>query len=75
MLFVYPPQVCIVLGETGSGKSTQMLQYLHEAGLDQQRIIVCTQPRKVAAISLATRVAQEMCCQVGQLVGYQVTTN
>jgi len=65
-------QVSIILGETGSGKSTQILQYLHNAGIDANGIIVCTQPRKVAATSLARRVSQEMGCDVGQLVGYQV---
>ena len=65
-------QVCVILGETGSGKSTQMTQYLHQVGFANDGIIVCTQPRKVAAISLATRVASEMATNVGQLVGYRV---
>jgi len=65
-------RVSIILGETGSGKSTQILQYLHEAGFTNEGLVVCTQPRKVAAVSLASRVAQEMGCKVGQLVGYQV---
>ncbi|KAH9500606.1 hypothetical protein Btru_077072 [Bulinus truncatus] len=63
-------QVSIILGETGSGKSTQLVQYLYEAGLAKDGIIVCTQPRKVAAITLAERVAQEMVGKVGCLVGY-----
>jgi HrpA-like RNA helicase len=66
-------QVSVILGETGSGKSTQILQYLFSAGLhDDGRSIVCTQPRKVAAISLARRVAEEMRTAVGELVGYKV---
>ena len=62
----------IILGETGSGKSTQLVQYLHESWIRGTGKIVCTQPRKIAAISLATRVAQEMGGKVGQLVGYKV---
>ena len=65
-------QVCVILGETGSGKSTQVVQYLYQVGFGNDGIIVCTQPRKVAAISLATRVASEMNTNVGQLVGYRV---
>ncbi|KAI8791932.1 ATP-dependent RNA helicase DEAH12, chloroplastic [Biomphalaria glabrata] len=64
-------QVSVILGETGSGKSTQLVQYLYEAGLAKAGSIVCTQPRKVAAITLAERVAKEMVVNVGQLVGYK----
>ncbi|XP_046557433.1 LOW QUALITY PROTEIN: ATP-dependent RNA helicase DEAH12, chloroplastic-like [Haliotis rubra] len=65
-------QVCVILGETGSGKSTQMTQYLHQAGFSKDGFIVCTQPRKVAAISLATHVASELVTNVGNVVGYKV---
>jgi HrpA-like RNA helicase len=65
-------QVSIILGETGSGKSTQIAQYLYQAGFANSGLIVCTQPRKIAASSLATRVAQEMGTSVGNIVGYQV---
>ncbi|XP_067685396.1 uncharacterized protein [Haliotis asinina] len=65
-------QVCVILGETGSGKSTQMTQYLHQAGFSKDGLIVCTQPRKVAAISLATHVASELVTNVGNVVGYRV---
>ncbi len=65
-------QVSVILGETGSGKSTQMVQYLHQAGLCNHGKIVCTQPRKVAAISLAQHVSKEMGDSVGRTVGYQV---
>ena len=68
-------QVCVVLGETGSGKSTQMTQYLYEAGFAKEGLIVCTQPRKVAATSLAAHVAQEMGGVVGQAVGSHVGGN
>lgn len=65
-------QVCVILGETGSGKSTQMVQYLYQTGFAGNGLIVCTQPRKVAAISLATHVSKELASSVGQIVGYQV---
>ena len=69
---VHMNQVSIILGETGSGKSTQLLQYLHVAEFHKKGVIVCTQPRKVAVTSLAQRVAQEMGCHVGHMVGFQV---
>ena len=68
-------QVCVVLGETGSGKSTQMTQYLYEAGFAEKGAIVCTQPRKVAATSLADHVAHEMGGVRGQIVGCHVGGN
>ena len=64
-------QVVILIGETGSGKSTQVVQYLYDAGFAaNDKIIVCTQPRKVAAVTLANHVSTEMCSSPGMLVGY-----
>ena len=68
-------QVCVILGETGSGKSTQMTQYLYEAGFAEKGLIVCTQPRKVAATTLASHVAREMGNTVGKVVGCRVGGN
>ncbi|PNX70982.1 pre-mRNA-splicing factor ATP-dependent RNA helicase dhx16-like protein, partial [Trifolium pratense] len=49
-------QVIVIVGETGSGKTTQIPQYLHEAGYTKNgRMIACTQPRRVAAMSVAAR--------------------
>lgn len=64
--------VVVVVGETGSGKTTQLPQYLLDAGVHRGKPIVVTQPRRVAAISVATRVASERECRVGDEVGYEV---
>ncbi|KAL6852162.1 P-loop containing nucleoside triphosphate hydrolase protein [Trichoderma novae-zelandiae] len=65
-------QIMIVVGETGSGKTTQLTQYLAEAGFAEDGIIGCTQPRRVAAMSVAKRVAEEVGCKLGEEVGYTV---
>ena len=86
-------QVLVVVGETGSGKTTQMTQYMVELGLTQPKdggsasdrgfhnsrqrppqhlMIGCTQPRRVAAVSVAKRVAEEYGCALGEQVGYSI---
>ncbi|KAJ0697803.1 putative RNA helicase [Helianthus annuus] len=65
-------QVLIIVGETGSGKTTQIPQYLHEAGYTKRGMIGCTQPRRVAAMSVAARVSQEMGVKLGHEVGYSI---
>ena len=77
----------IIVGETGSGKTTQLtqvsviryircvvkvLQYMHEDGYSQYGIIGCTQPRRVAAMSVAKRVSEEMEVKLGEDVGYSI---
>ena len=66
-------QVLIIEGETGSGKTTQIPQYLHEAGYTKDgKKIGCTQPRRVAAMSVSARVAEEMGVKLGNEVGYSI---
>ncbi|KAG7300247.1 hypothetical protein JYU34_015816 [Plutella xylostella] len=62
-------RVVIVAGDTGCGKSTQVPQYLHEAGFQN---IACTQPRRIACISLSKRVAYETLSQFETQIGYQI---
>jgi len=65
-------QILIVIGDTGSGKTTQMTQYLAEEGFTEMGKIGCTQPRRVAAMSVAKRVSEEFGCRLGQEVGYTI---
>ncbi len=70
--------VSIICGETGSGKSTQIPQFLYEmsyggsARETSQGMIGVTQPRRVAAVSLAHRLSEELNYKVGKEVGYQI---
>ncbi|KAK9808882.1 hypothetical protein WJX72_005695 [[Myrmecia] bisecta] len=64
--------VTVIIAETGSGKTTQISQILYEAGLGREGRIGVTQPRRVAAVSVARRVAEERGGRVGQEVGYAV---
>ncbi|XP_046833694.1 ATP-dependent RNA helicase DHX8 [Vespa crabro] len=65
-------QILIVIGETGSGKTTQITQYLAETGFTARGKIGCTQPRRISAMSVAKRVAEEFGCRLGQEVGYTI---
>ena len=69
-------QVTIISGETGSGKSTQSVQFvlddLIQRGLGASANIICTQPRRISALSLADRVSEERCSAVGHEVGYTI---
>ncbi|PFH46026.1 hypothetical protein AMATHDRAFT_8337 [Amanita thiersii Skay4041] len=67
-------QVIVMVGETGSGKTTQIPQFVAYSDLPHTRgkIVACTQPRRVAAMSVAKRVADEMDVQLGRQVGYSI---
>ncbi|KAM0858309.1 hypothetical protein ACQ4PT_047911 [Festuca glaucescens] len=63
----------IIVGETGSGKTTQLPQFLYDTGFCQDgKVIGTTQPRRVAAVTVATRVAEECNDQLGKKVGYSI---
>ncbi|OTF70168.1 ATP-dependent RNA helicase DHX33-like protein [Euroglyphus maynei] len=80
-------ETLIIIGETGSGKTTQIPQFLYEhltsskfyqsstlsnGNQSNKETIAITQPRRVAAVSVAQRVAKELHCQIGGLVGYKI---
>ncbi|GAP89104.1 putative pre-mRNA-splicing factor atp-dependent rna helicase prp22 [Rosellinia necatrix] len=73
---VLQSQVTIIAGETGSGKSTQSVQFilddLYSKGLGNATNIICTQPRRISALGLADRVSEERCSQIGREVGYSI---
>ena len=68
-------QVVIVAGETGSGKTTQLPKICLAMGRGAHGQIGCTQPRRIAATSVAARVAQELETELGEVVGYKVRFN
>jgi ATP-dependent helicase HrpA len=65
-------QVIIVAGETGSGKTTQLPKICLAMGRGANGLIGCTQPRRIAATSVAARVAQELDTELGAVVGYKI---
>lgn len=65
-------QVVVIAGETGSGKTTQLPKMCLELGLGTKGLIGHTQPRRIAARSVATRIAEELNTELGDLVGYKV---
>ena len=65
-------QIVVVVGETGSGKTTQLTQFLVEDGYGKMGLVGCTQPRRVAAMSVAKRVSEEMNTELGNVVGYSI---
>lgn len=70
---IHENQIVILMGETGSGKTTQLPQFLIQAGYTKNnQKIICTQPRRVAAISIASKVSKELGYPLGHEVGYSV---
>jgi ATP-dependent RNA helicase DDX35 len=72
LYYIEKHQVVIVIAETGAGKTTQIPQYLYETGWGKVGMIGCTQPRRVAVLSVAQRVSEEKQCEIGGLVGYNI---
>ena len=68
-------QVVVIAGETGSGKTTQLPKLCLAAGRGEAGMIGCTQPRRLAARSVARRVAEELDTPIGEIVGFQVRFN
>jgi pre-mRNA-splicing factor ATP-dependent RNA helicase DHX38/PRP16 len=73
-------QVVVVVGETGSGKTTQLTQYLHDDGYTSYGVVGCTQPRRVAAVSVAQRVSEEfdgggLGAEVGYVIRFEDRTS
>ena len=68
--------VTVLCAETGAGKTTQGPQFILEEaltrGIGDTISVICTQPRRISAMSVAERVADEMCVKLGDLVGYQI---
>ena len=69
---IHNHQVVVIAGETGSGKTTQIPKICLQAGLGVRGLIGHTQPRRIAARTVASRIAEELGTQLGQGVGYQV---
>jgi pre-mRNA-splicing factor ATP-dependent RNA helicase DHX15/PRP43 len=71
---LHSSQVVVLVGETGSGKTTQIPQYLVYDLLPHfsKKLVACTQPRRVAAMSVARRVSEEMDVALGSQVGYTI---
>ncbi|PLB42093.1 DEAH-box ATP-dependent RNA helicase PRP43 [Aspergillus candidus] len=67
-------QILVFVGETGSGKTTQIPQFVlfDDQPQTQRKMVACTQPRRVAAMSVAQRVAAEMDVRLGEEVGYSI---
>ncbi len=64
--------VVVVCGETGSGKTTQLPKFCLAAGRGAEGFIGCTQPRRIAAVTVAHRIAEEFSSPLGEIVGYKI---
>ncbi len=66
---VFESRVTLIVGQTGTGKSSRVPQMLQE---ELQGTVLCTQPRRLAVVAIAKRVAQELGCVLGEEVGYRI---
>lgn len=72
LLEIEANDILIIVGDTGSGKTTQVTQFIYQKfNLDRLQIC-CTQPRRIAAMSIAKKVSKELKCKLGHTVGYSV---
>lgn len=62
----------VLMSETGSGKTTQIPQWILYDESNSEKLVACTQPRRLAAVDVAARVADEMDVKLGEEVGYSV---
>lgn len=69
---IHSHPVVIITGETGSGKTTQIPKMCLEAGRGRTGVIGCTQPRRIAATTVARRIAEELGEEIGRSVGYKI---
>jgi len=65
-------KILIIIGDTGSGKTTQIAQFIHEKFNSKYLYIACTQPRRIAAMTISLRVSKETNTPLGELVGFSV---
>lgn len=67
---IFMNTVVVIKGDTGSGKTTKIPQYIYDSNYFKKKSILITQPKRVAVLNLAKEVARQMNLELGQVVGY-----